>query len=461
MEYENDATTDGELEPPDAEKPKQPENTPKGSRNLHLLMHAPHTDVTLCKSITSSLALDYPTPRLINWGQELEAHNDNLAKFSALVKYLDGLPGGRDEDLVLIVDGYNTWFQLRPEVLIRRFLEVNDRATKRIQTESKSEDRKDLAQKIVFTAQRECWPWSTDDPTCRMVPQSTLPDDMYGPDTDKYDGSERYPYKSFRPRFLNSGAYIGRLGAMKALMTRAKKIATADRLANDQLGDMWASQDWSKRNDQVIFQRIFKEQEIAREHGNCTQWGSSRVKCEFNIGLDYESRLAHAHALTEGDLEWMRHDWLGDNHTAPAVEPKNKLESRDLVQAQKPFKNLEYDDQPGWEDMMLFSDRFTNVVPAIVQHDMDTENLLRIGDKPWSKMWYHEHVWAMLEARPNGESEKKLATTTINGEEVQWWTPPQPDKKSQGAYADDDKFIAWSELCGPWEDDVFRGNNNP
>jgi hypothetical protein len=95
---------------------------------LHLVIPASSAKPNLCRSLLSAAVLDYPLPVLINWAMEEDPDNEykmHLAKISGILEYLRGLPPRNDKDLVLVVDGYDVWFQLRPEVLIQRYFEIN------------------------------------------------------------------------------------------------------------------------------------------------------------------------------------------------------------------------------------------------------------------------------------------------------------------------------------------------
>lgn len=78
----------------------------------------------------------------------------HLAKVEGILKYLDRLESSVEyaEDLVLIVDGYDLWLQLGPEVLLRRYYELNAAANARlIETYGeKAVIANDIRQTIVF-----------------------------------------------------------------------------------------------------------------------------------------------------------------------------------------------------------------------------------------------------------------------------------------------------------------------
>ena len=159
---------------------------------LHLLIPASKPDQNLCKTVLSAGILNYPSPRLVNWNQEFEDPNlvaggSHIGKISGIKAYLDGMDVARDSDLVLMVDGYDVWFQLRPQTILDRYFDINRRANERIQKElgDKVVKQHNIHQQIVFSCQKRCWLFSEDDPECYAVPQSSLPDDIYGPETSE------------------------------------------------------------------------------------------------------------------------------------------------------------------------------------------------------------------------------------------------------------------------------------
>ncbi|KAG9876973.1 hypothetical protein KCV02_g21339, partial [Aureobasidium melanogenum] len=103
-------------------------STSNGKAGLHYLIPATSSNRDFCKLLLSSTILDYPTPVLINWGAHEEAnpYKQHLAKVETLLAYMKRLkPISKEDDLVLILDGYDVWFQLRPDVLLKRYFEMN------------------------------------------------------------------------------------------------------------------------------------------------------------------------------------------------------------------------------------------------------------------------------------------------------------------------------------------------
>src|SRR4051794_38061721 len=91
---------------------------------FHLLIPATSSGAGLCKNVFSAAALDYPTPRLINWKMHYSSGDRfgglHIAKITGTLDYLNSLGPESDQELVLMVDGFDMWFQLPPSVLIDR-----------------------------------------------------------------------------------------------------------------------------------------------------------------------------------------------------------------------------------------------------------------------------------------------------------------------------------------------------
>jgi hypothetical protein len=175
--------------------------------------------------------------QIINWNQTFDdpafvEGGSHLAKINGTAQYLYDLDETHDNDLVLMLDGYDAWIQLRPRTVVHRFFDINSRANKRIDAafEGKSAEQTGVRQDIIFGVQKRCWPWSADDPPCYAVPQSSLPSDIYGPETDTDINDGLNPYVKYRQRFLNSGVAMGRVGvsAMRRMVDQALAQAPQD-----------------------------------------------------------------------------------------------------------------------------------------------------------------------------------------------------------------------------------------
>ena len=73
----------------------------------------------------------------VDWEGEGEynASATHLAKVAGPLRYLKGLPKYKENDLVLLVDGYDLIFQFDASVLLKRYFAVTARANARLRKE--------------------------------------------------------------------------------------------------------------------------------------------------------------------------------------------------------------------------------------------------------------------------------------------------------------------------------------
>jgi hypothetical protein len=129
---------------------------------FHLLIPANSSGVGLCKTALSAAALDYPTPRLINWNLHYSSEDriggdrfggQHIAKIMGALDYLNSLGPESDQELVWMVDGFDLWFQLPSSVLIDRYQRIinrhNDRMRRRL---GRAMKREDIKQTIIMAA---------------------------------------------------------------------------------------------------------------------------------------------------------------------------------------------------------------------------------------------------------------------------------------------------------------------
>ncbi|KAL8686635.1 MAG: hypothetical protein Q9218_006967 [Villophora microphyllina] len=308
----------------------------KTNPSFHLLIPATRTNPQLCKTLLSSFVLAYPPPTLINYGKEFNGDNwdkgSHAGKIRGVYDYLNNKDKIADEDMVLIVDGYDAWFQLPPVIMIKRYhtlvSEANDRLRRRYGTVVRKNEGERKAteivprysQSIVFGADKLCWPNPQSDPACAAVPYSTLPKDVYGPATDNDPDSFNN-----RPRFLNSGTIMGPAKDVRAVYEAA--VAKVEKENRGTIGD------------QFVFAEIFGEQEYQREvqrqstkstGGKWYEWISNALggdesplsanqtiknmtavpgrRYEFGIGLDYESKMFQTMTHSAHDIEFFAHN---------------------------------------------------------------------------------------------------------------------------------------------------------
>lgn len=375
---------------------------------LHLLVPVAHADDNLCKFMLSAAIMDYPEPTLLGWNRPNEERDSNGDGFTALEQaqaYLDKLDPVRDDDLVLVVEGNNHWFQLRPQILLNRYFEINRRADMRIrkQTGDKAAQKYNVKQNVVFAAQAECSPWSADDPACSIVPA---------------------PAESGKPRFLNPSMILGSVAAVRALYNE-----TLVRRAKDHGVSL-----------HEIFGQIFGNQEVYRQTLKSSRQDSPAIAAspDFGIGLDYDSAISLDAGAARDNVEWLKYS---DRENGPTIH-------QDLERSLPPFWTFSTEVLPrdvNWSNVSLLTDVQSGAVPAMVRRDQ------LMGEAAWDRLWFQQHVRTLF----NAHIYAPLGAIAVAGYDKPryWWSP---EDYRGGARDSDGEWVRYEDICSGTEEEVFR-----
>ncbi|KZM27756.1 hypothetical protein ST47_g1095 [Ascochyta rabiei] len=277
-----------------------PPKLEKSTPNFHLLMTSEKDSDAFCKSTLSAMLLNYPPPTAVNFRQTFTSpeHKEEQTIYG-IREYLDNAKLVHDEDLLLIVDGQDTWFQLPSDVIIKQYEAVveyaNVRLLKKYGLDGNKQQR--FNQTIVFGAEKVC---EGDDMACRYAPQSIMPDDMYG-------ASEEGSTEDRPARYLNSKAVMGPAKDLRALFEAALK--------------KYEEKNNEKQTMQSVLATMFGEQQLRRDAvlrrgksaaAKLREWAGKaaeehvaaerrvetanitlhpETQYEFSIGLDYTHTL--------------------------------------------------------------------------------------------------------------------------------------------------------------------------
>ncbi|OAQ99034.1 hypothetical protein LLEC1_02508, partial [Akanthomyces lecanii] len=231
-------------------KPK-PKPKPRASA-FHYLVPASAPNIKLCYNVVSAAVNRFPAPLLLGWkGQgEMDAAETHLAKLRAIQIYLQGLSTDEDDDLVLIVDGYDIMMQLPMEIMIERYFNIqrdaDARLAERFQLSVSELHERGIRNTIFWGPDKVCWPVEWAAPRCWAVPASHLDEHTFGP--NQGDGG----METNDPRWLNSGTVIGPVGDMRTYInaTMAEIARTYDanfeNRESDQyyLANVWGRQEY-------------------------------------------------------------------------------------------------------------------------------------------------------------------------------------------------------------------------
>lgn len=461
----------------------------------------------------SAVALGYPLPTLLNWNGEYNRPHwhfagSHIAKLESLLAVIDELlegtvddGGAHEDDLALMIDAYDTWFQLPPQVLIDRFHKLNQEADERVPEHqsgfshvSSMPSLRPQKQSIIVTSAKDCSPdWdSGSTPHYKYWPASPMPSDMYGAGTDHlaaplWDPARKY--RKIRPRCVNSGMIMGTMGSMRQALRRCKEKVEAIERSGRQL--------WS---DQALFAEVIGEQEIYRTwvRGLASTWNGTTAQTDlkalapevrrvaeeaiagkqfdFGIGLDYSFATIPPTCSAEEDGSFVKlsdqdavlQESLHAGVPGPARITEPPFELAEIPDTNDPLYNVE------WGKVPLYTDYYFGTVPVGIHHNAYVMNL-----KPWrlanwwDKMWFYPDLRSLLTRNLQMDaSQRTMARVSSDyGDSIEYSHASrkenkvsifQPTTKGRAGSLD---LIDWDGVCQkgskPWHESLFGDDLGP
>ncbi|KAF2764685.1 hypothetical protein EJ03DRAFT_281631 [Teratosphaeria nubilosa] len=446
-------------------------------RHFHLVLPATAATMDLCKLLFSGLVTGYPEPVLLGWeGHGLyNGSESHLFKISETLAYLKTLPESADDDLVLLLDAYDIWFQLRPDVLIARYFKVIEKANQRLKDQGiygMIHHGAKIKQSILFGADKTCWPDDLRRAACWAVPKSPLSDGAFGPSTDAN-------MILARPRWLNSGTIMGPVRDMRAMLNATMY----------QIKKNFDDEYRFRTSDQYYFQEMWAEQEVRRiilREGNIKApvMGQNEVtgddirghvpniahrrRTEFHVTIDYETMVFQTSAAYTEFMTWMsfNHTTLPDSRYRLGTRLDQTPLAEDISKSPPPFAETGNDgdgssNHRGWSDIMLGTNGITKTVFPLFHMTGDKS----YRDKWWPRMWFFAGGQSLL--RPTKEAKPSTGTSdvvaTVNG--VKWRGYRYADlfalngkatsDGGRGAWSHQGAHLSWNDLCAVHEESLF------
>ncbi|KXH67444.1 hypothetical protein CSAL01_02566 [Colletotrichum salicis] len=474
-----------------------------GQRHLRIIVPADGPSPDLCKMLMSGIASGHPSSVIVNWGRDFQKSpggfgSSHLGKIDGTLEFLDSITSEEapdderlgPDDLVLLVDAYDVWFQLPPSVLIRRYMAQNYAADERIRKDwvgsrpwFSSDSKKSLVprQSIIISTQKKCWPDASlgSDPHCDDLPQSSAREDMYGPHTDE-DPKQMH---DLHPRYVNSGGFMGPVGDMKRMFRRAQEKVDEKQAAGAGIF-----------SDQGIFAEIFGEQEIWRtsKRQNHDEWvklqadhpekaAQEAQQNDFSVGLDYIQDLFTPAVFEEDDgLYIVSSDGPGLRQAAAdrGIDPPRVAGiPEDMLGLRSPIQEFDIDKTMAWQDLPLYTDFWSTSVPVVVHHNAHRNGLKGQRLRGWWKNnWFFPHLRTLLElhSKPREALEPLFRAPGRNGVEDLVYKAPAADarKRKTRIFKKQDpndevlEEADWNSLCkseghDEWWNEVLQDNEGP
>ncbi|KAL1600380.1 hypothetical protein SLS60_006765 [Paraconiothyrium brasiliense] len=422
-----------------------PGNLHKSSPNFHLLLSSLEHDADFCKTTMSAMIMNYPPPTIVSPFVDPEKKSDwEKEKLKGVLTYLEDRKVVKDNDLVMLVDGRETWFQLPSELMIRQYMNVVADGNRRVQKEY----GKAFSQTIVFGAKKTC---EGDDVACRHTPSSILPRDVYRTGEGLKETEELVP-----ARYLDAETLMGPVQDLRVLFETAllvleqgkSQYRTVQSVMKTLFGEQMLARRVYKKENRPAALKMYDHVSGAlsgskepEETSNVILQGNRRN--EFSIGLDY------THALFQPLIECAEDELLttkrsNDTGTTQKHHPQMSHISSDLpsafVNATGPFwrpddtshdpspndksayiDKLEYkyglDKLPrrdtSWTNISLIQNKYTGAVPATFRtnhrslppgsEETPQSRVTNLSDTQaynvdvaWTSLWYAGYERALL-----------------------------------------------------------------
>nr|RBQ85967.1 hypothetical protein FVER53263_06574 [Fusarium verticillioides] len=455
---------------------------PSKDRRLSIVLPANNPDHDLCKVITSALALGYPAPIVVNWGKTYDKSKgwkggSHLAKITGTLEYLDSVskPDTPDEnrleenDLVVLTDSYDVWFQLPPEILLKRYHEANRQANQRLASQWNGRRKPPMEQTIIISAQKKCFPPPSSGSVlhCDQLPESPARKDLYGPNTDK----DPEVFHDVRPKYLNSGSMIGPVGDMRKYFRRVQERMQRG-LVNGQ--DLYS--------DQGIFGEIFAEQEIWRRwlrknivSRKDKSFDVMHSDFEYHVGLDYTQNLFIPTVFEEqdGDIIALNNETgVAERSESLGIETRLDGVPEDIRFSTNPLNMHVLHDPVEWGDMPVYADFYSTAIPVVVHHNAHKHEAKKRRYLWWDRIWFFPYLRQLIKAQLAIVEAEPLLEIAINGERLVYWESRSniTQKKPKTFIVDSGEVSIVEREFGyvcrgktekaeaekPWYDEVFR-----
>ncbi|KAL7939143.1 hypothetical protein V8C35DRAFT_326329 [Trichoderma chlorosporum] len=408
---------------------------------LHYLIPASQPNLNFCYNLVSSAVNRYPVPTLLGWHGvgEFDAATTHLAKLRSMQRYLDSLPPEEDDDLAIIVDGYDVLIQLPPAIMVERYFQLADRAdahlAKRFGVSVRELHKRGLRQTIFMGPDKICWP---------IDPRA--------------------------PRTI-----MGPIGDLRKYITATMDEITA---THDSAYEF-------RESDQYYLSNVWGRQEYFRSKmmkGKIPAGPSDKIipaksslfqKTEYHVAIEYESGLFQTRAGYEPYFGYLQFNQsgltarldadilqVGSAFELPAIKmPENVADSLSRLYDAIPEAH------PGttsanWLSIVQLGVNFITHHIYGLWHCTGPKEFVELE---YPNLWFYPFAKSLLKAAVKAsQAGEPLTQKLIDGRR---WVPkkyyPAAHAMSDefgGAWSDlDDEFVPWRDLCQPHNELLFQG----
>jgi hypothetical protein len=411
---------------------------------FHLIIPSPQPDSELCKTILTAGILGYPTPIMVNYNETLDKPgrrwDREREKISMLSDYFDRMGTHSDADIAMVFDTSYSWFQLRPEVLLKRYFAVNQQANRGFEKDFGHDEVAfgSIRQDVILSARKGCSGADDDRTYCSSAHTNVSVDDSPGP-----------------LNFPSASTIIGPVAKLRSIFSRANKKA------EEHVGNTDAH---------TLYAEIFAEQELRRARlryrslsWTSQQWRSLQAQFglaghhvdlklaaemdqdadnEYGIGLDYNNEIS---SLVDGEHV---------DHFMASQEGYPELEiPADIEESMPPWWSPSGNHPflwSSWKHATVVAHAETKTIPAVVNFP---HNTTKSQKDHWKDFWMTQHaaiLWAENVAIPRLPV---ASVVDVNGIEHLFWDASVRFDRA-GVRTTEGAWAEWGDICD--EDSTFQ-----
>ena len=416
---------------------------------LYFLLPTSRPDLGVCRTMLTAGIAGYPTPYLVTWDQALDAPGKSSerdhSRIGTILEYLSRRPHRADEDLVLILNGQNTWFQLRPETLLKRYYSINRRANDRLQKSlgRRTIWRGSIKQTVIFSAQDSCTGHTPDDAACYAVPESPLS-----------NAATR------DLRYGSTSTILGPVNQVRAIFQRASDKAQGRGQVNFQaifeeiLGEQEFKREVERQKDLSMIQRTrhsfikifgFGKRITDAVPGRKLMQEEANVQYEYGIGLDYANELSITLPQSQKHVVWHKHGVGGSSSQLP----------KDISTSMRPYwtpTGYGVPSNQSWEETLLLVDERTNSIPPMINFEWyePKEDVSLLQEREWKKIWQQPYAHKLYEEAMTIPRVPLVSVVDDSGVEHTFWDHETRLDRA-GAKTISGVWQSWLSTCGSAE----------
>ncbi|EHK19175.1 uncharacterized protein TRIVIDRAFT_14743, partial [Trichoderma virens Gv29-8] len=424
----------------------------KASR-LHYLIPASQPNLHFCYNLVSSAVNRYPVPTLLGWHGvgEFDAAETHLAKLRSMQQYFTSLSPEEDDDLAIIVDGYDILIQLPPEIMVERYFQIAERAdahlAKRFGVSVRELHKRGLRQTIFLGPDKLCWPTDPLASRCWAAPESHIPPSAWGLNKGGWDMFHS------DPRWLNSGTIMGPVGDLRRYITATMDEITA---THDLVYEF-------RESDQYYLSNVWGRQEYWRSRmmkGKPPAGPPDRIipvksnpfqKTEYHIAIEYESALFQTKAGYEPYFGYLQFNESGltAKLAADILQEGPEFEPSQIKMPENAHPGSTSAD---WLSTVHLGVNFITHHIYGLWHCTGPKEFVELE---YPTLWFYPFVESLLRAAVKAsQAGEPLTEKLIDGRR---WVPKNYypaahalNDEFGGAWTDlNNEFVPWRDLCQP------------